>query len=240
MLTLAFDTATGVATCAVVRDDEVLGERITRAAHVLADADELLRGADLGPTDLDRDPPSCGGAMGIGTSARLTVHLDAAVDGRSIGSVDIAGDRSVADVHWLAYVASTQELGLRGAATIGDENWIRDPSVAWRRATPAEVGDDDLDLTAFRIALSPDSRAAAHGGSRRAPGGGDHAYGLTGGDLSGEGQRMAAHLLDVDAAWPSVCSRQRVCVGVAALALQARKKRSGPRRSASVAQPGAG
>ena len=133
-------------------------------ANELALRDRVAASSRFGPTDLDRDPPSCGGAMGIGTSARLTVHLDAAVDGRSVGSVDIAGDRSVADVHWLAYVASTQELGLRGAATIGDENWIRDPSVAWRRATPAEVGDDDLDLTAFRIALSPDSRAAAQTG----------------------------------------------------------------------------
>src|SRR5919106_1111142 len=45
MLTLAFDTATSVATCALVRDGEVLGERKTRAVAVLADADELLREA---------------------------------------------------------------------------------------------------------------------------------------------------------------------------------------------------
>lgn len=52
-LLLAFDTATSVATCALVRDDEVLGERTTRAAAVLADAHELLAEAGLGPTDLD-------------------------------------------------------------------------------------------------------------------------------------------------------------------------------------------
>jgi len=51
-LVLAFDTATAVATCALLRDGEVLGERTTRAAAVLADADELLRAAGLGPTDL--------------------------------------------------------------------------------------------------------------------------------------------------------------------------------------------
>jgi len=53
-LVLAFDTATAVATCALLRDGEVLGERTTQAAAVLADADELLRAAGLGPADLDR------------------------------------------------------------------------------------------------------------------------------------------------------------------------------------------
>ena len=49
MLTLAFDTATDVATSALVRDGEVLGERTGRAVSVLADADELLRAAGVAP-----------------------------------------------------------------------------------------------------------------------------------------------------------------------------------------------
>ena len=53
MLTLAFDTATDVATVALVRDGEVLGERRSRAVTVLADADELLREAGLSPRDLE-------------------------------------------------------------------------------------------------------------------------------------------------------------------------------------------
>ncbi len=52
-LVLAFDTATAVATCALLRDGEVLGERTTHAAAVLAGADELLRAAGLEPADLD-------------------------------------------------------------------------------------------------------------------------------------------------------------------------------------------
>jgi tRNA threonylcarbamoyladenosine biosynthesis protein TsaB len=52
-LVLAFDTATPVATSALLRDGDVLGERSSRAATVLADADELLRGAGLAPGDLD-------------------------------------------------------------------------------------------------------------------------------------------------------------------------------------------
>ena len=48
-LVLAFDTATPLATSALVRDGEVLGERTSRAAAVLADADELLRDGRLRP-----------------------------------------------------------------------------------------------------------------------------------------------------------------------------------------------
>lgn len=54
MLILAFDTATDVATTALVDDGEVLGERATRAARVLADADALLREAGAGPGKLSR------------------------------------------------------------------------------------------------------------------------------------------------------------------------------------------
>ena len=42
MLILAFDTATDVATVALVRDGEVLGERASRAVRVLQDVEELL------------------------------------------------------------------------------------------------------------------------------------------------------------------------------------------------------
>ena len=49
MLTLAFDTATDIATVALVRDGEVLGERRSRAARVLADVEEILAEAGLTP-----------------------------------------------------------------------------------------------------------------------------------------------------------------------------------------------
>jgi tRNA threonylcarbamoyladenosine biosynthesis protein TsaB len=52
-LVLAFDTATPVATSALVLDGELLGERSSRAAAVLADAEALLRAAGFGPGDLD-------------------------------------------------------------------------------------------------------------------------------------------------------------------------------------------
>jgi tRNA threonylcarbamoyladenosine biosynthesis protein TsaB len=54
MLTLAFDTATSVATSALVRDGEVLGERASRAVRVLADVEELLTQAGAEPRELSR------------------------------------------------------------------------------------------------------------------------------------------------------------------------------------------
>ena len=59
MLVLAFDTATDVATCALVRDGEVLGERVGVARTLLADVDTLLAGAGARPDDL--------GALVVGT-----------------------------------------------------------------------------------------------------------------------------------------------------------------------------
>ena len=53
MLVLAFDTATDVATSALLRDGVVLGERVGEARTLLADVDELLAGATLGAADLD-------------------------------------------------------------------------------------------------------------------------------------------------------------------------------------------
>jgi tRNA threonylcarbamoyladenosine biosynthesis protein TsaB len=59
VLILAFDTATDVATSALVDDGEVLGERVSRAVTLLADVDALLRQAGARPGDL--------GALAVGT-----------------------------------------------------------------------------------------------------------------------------------------------------------------------------
>jgi len=89
MLTLAFDTATDVATVALVRDGEVLGERRSRAVSVLADADELLHAAGVGPADLGLlavgvGPGSFTGVrMGLAAGRGLALALDIPVAGVS-------------------------------------------------------------------------------------------------------------------------------------------------------------
>jgi hypothetical protein len=127
----------------------------------LALRDRVASSSRFGPTDATREPPECDGPMGIGPAARLGVHLEGSIDGRSLGTIELAGERSVSDVRWLAYVATNRELGLQGAASIGDDAWLRDPIAGWHRATPADVRDATLDVNAFRVALSPEARAAA-------------------------------------------------------------------------------
>jgi len=89
MLTLAFDTATGVASSALVRDGEVLGERTGRANAVLADADDLLRSAGIAPRELDLiavgiGPGSFTGIrMGLAAARGLGLALDVRVAGVS-------------------------------------------------------------------------------------------------------------------------------------------------------------
>jgi hypothetical protein len=130
----------------------------------LALRDRIASSSRFGPTDIEREPPICDGAMGIGPTARLALHLEGTLDGRSMGTIDLAGERDVTDVRWLAYVATTRELGLRGAALLGPDAWLREGSAGWRRVATGEVHDSDLDLTAFRAALSPEARAAAQSG----------------------------------------------------------------------------
>ena len=89
MLILAFDTATDVATVALVRDGEVLGERRSRAARVLREVEALLQEAGLRAGDVDAiavgtGPGSYTGLrMGLVTARTLAVSLGVPVAGVS-------------------------------------------------------------------------------------------------------------------------------------------------------------
>jgi len=89
VLTLAFDTATSVATAALVRDGEVLGERASRAVRVLEDAAGLFRESGADPTELTvivvgTGPGSFTGLrMGIAAARGLSFALDVPVAGVS-------------------------------------------------------------------------------------------------------------------------------------------------------------
>jgi tRNA threonylcarbamoyladenosine biosynthesis protein TsaB len=82
VLTLAFDTATDVATSALVDDGEVLAERSSRAVTLLEDVDALLRQGGAHPRDIDAlavgiGPGSFTGVrIGLATARGLALALD--------------------------------------------------------------------------------------------------------------------------------------------------------------------
>jgi tRNA threonylcarbamoyl adenosine modification protein YeaZ len=92
MLTLAFDTATTVATSALVDDGEVLGERTSRAQTLLEDVDALLRQGGAHPRDLDAlaigvGPGSFTGVrIGLAAARGLALSLD--VRGAGVSTLD--------------------------------------------------------------------------------------------------------------------------------------------------------
>ena len=89
MLILALDTATSVATTALVRDGEALGEAVTVPLRVLEAADGLLAAAAVEPPDLDAlvvgvGPGSFTGVrIGLAVARGLALALDLEVAGVS-------------------------------------------------------------------------------------------------------------------------------------------------------------
>jgi tRNA threonylcarbamoyladenosine biosynthesis protein TsaB len=159
VLTLAFDTATSVATTALVRDGEVLGERASRAVRVLEDVDELLRDAGAEPSELDgvvvgTGPGSFTGLrMGLAAARGLAFALDVPVAGVSTldalaagapGALPVvdAGRREIfTRVNGEPSTAAPQELELEpGTLCVGD-GAVRYRDVLEERG--AEVPPDD-------------------------------------------------------------------------------------------------
>ena len=97
MLTLAFDTATSVATAALVRDGTVLGERVSQAVRVLEDAEELLREAgheqsELTALAVGTGPGSFTGLrLGLAAARGLAFALELPVAGVSTLRALVAG-----------------------------------------------------------------------------------------------------------------------------------------------------
>jgi tRNA threonylcarbamoyladenosine biosynthesis protein TsaB len=98
MLTLAFDTATDVATSALVWDGEVLGELRSRPVSVLEDVDALLRRGGVRAARLEgivvgTGPGSFTGLrMGLACARALALALDVPVAGVSTLAALAAGE----------------------------------------------------------------------------------------------------------------------------------------------------
>ena len=170
MLTLAFDTATSAATVALVRDGDVLGERVSRAVQVLEDADKLLSQAALEQTELTglvvgTGPGSFTGLrMGLAAARGLALALDLPVAGVSTlaalaagspGALPVidAGRREVFTLsdggEYACYMP--QALSFRpGTVCVGD-GAVRYRSVLEDRGAKIPPDDDERHLPRARI-----------------------------------------------------------------------------------------
>jgi len=165
VLTLAFDTATSVATAALVRDDELLGERVSRAVAVLEAADELLRDADLGRADLTglavgTGPGSFTGlrlglaaARGLAFALDLPVAAVSTLDALAAGApgalpVIDAGRREVFAAG--PVVVSPQELEVDGKLCVGD-GAVRYRTILEDHGAEVPPDDDERHLVRARF-----------------------------------------------------------------------------------------
>jgi tRNA threonylcarbamoyladenosine biosynthesis protein TsaB len=92
VLILAFDTATDVATSALVDDGEVLGERTSRPSTLLEDVDALLRQASARPGDIDAlvvgTGPGSFTSTRIGLAVARGLGLSLGIDGAGVSTLD--------------------------------------------------------------------------------------------------------------------------------------------------------
>lgn len=133
----------------------------TAIANEIGLRDRTVPDSRFGPTNPLAEPPGCQDPLAVGPGAQVNLVLDGAVDGRSIGTVEIRGTRNGGDVRWLAYVATSRELGPYGAARIGSRAWQRGPEAGWTSVAADRLPDPVLDARVLQVALAPGPRVAA-------------------------------------------------------------------------------
>jgi tRNA threonylcarbamoyladenosine biosynthesis protein TsaB len=161
VLILAFDTATSIATSALVRGDTVLGERTTTPLRVLEDVDALLRAADVNAQDLEAlvvgiGPGSFTGVrMGLAAVRGLALSLGIPVAGVStLGALAAGAPDAVplidAKRHELFLERDGEIVALPAAAFEAPGRvCVGDGAVRYREhleGTGAEVPPDDSEL----------------------------------------------------------------------------------------------
>jgi tRNA threonylcarbamoyladenosine biosynthesis protein TsaB len=174
VLTLAFDTATNVATSALVWDGEVLAELTSRPVSVLEDVDALFRQGGVRPHQLEALVVGTGPGsftslrMGIATARALSLALDVPVAGVSTlraleagapGSLPIIDARrsEVFVLDGEPKVTAPSDLDVEGRLCVGDG------AVRYRselEAAGAEIPPDDderhLPRARFHVQLADD------------------------------------------------------------------------------------
>jgi tRNA threonylcarbamoyl adenosine modification protein YeaZ len=147
----AFDTATSVTTCALVRDGALVGERVTTAKEVLAAADELVRDAGLEPGAIDALVVGTGPGsftsirIGLATARGLALALGVPVAGVSTLEA-FAGGTPVIDARRGEVFTTGPSLARPGDLDVAAARLVGDGAVRHRtvfEAAGAEVPPDD-------------------------------------------------------------------------------------------------
>jgi len=127
----AFDTATSVATCALLREGEVVGERLAEAKAILAAADDLVRAAGIEPGEIDALVVGTGPGsftsirIGLATARGLALALGVPAAGVSTLHA-FAGGKPVIDAKRGEVftegpmVARPEDLDVAGVTLVGD------------------------------------------------------------------------------------------------------------------------
>jgi tRNA threonylcarbamoyladenosine biosynthesis protein TsaB len=160
VLTLAFDTATDVATIAVVRDREPLGEGLSKPSRLLADLDDLLAAAGVDRPDVDRivvgtGPGSYTGLrMGLITARVLSFTLDVPVAGVStldalahgapgaLPVIDARRREIFARVDGVPVVTAPADLDVAAGTTLVGDGAVRYRELFERRGAAVPPDDD--------------------------------------------------------------------------------------------------
>jgi tRNA threonylcarbamoyladenosine biosynthesis protein TsaB len=176
MLILAFDTATDVATSALVWDGEVLGELRSRPVTVLQDVDALLRRGGVRDSQLEGiavgiGPGSFTGLrMGLATARALSLALDLPVAGVSTldalaagapGAVPVVDARRrevFALLEGRPQVLAPAELALPPGTLCAGDGAVRHRELLERAGAEIPPDDDERHLphARFHAALASD------------------------------------------------------------------------------------
>ena len=89
--------------------------------------------SQFGPTSAALTPPQCDQTLQPAATAQLTLDVWGDVDSRSIGTVELTGQRSGGDVDWTAQVVRSDLFGEFGAIRVGSAAWDLAPGRAGKR-----------------------------------------------------------------------------------------------------------
>jgi tRNA threonylcarbamoyladenosine biosynthesis protein TsaB len=147
----AFDTATSTSTCALVRDGELLGERLSEAKAVLAAADELARTFGVEPSEIDalvvgNGPGSFTSIrIGLATARGLALALDIPAAGVSTLQA-FSGGQPMIDARRGEVFTEGPSLARPEQLDVAGRRLVGDGAVRYRdlfEAAGAEIPPDD-------------------------------------------------------------------------------------------------